>query len=50
MNDYRVTFDHGEMVEIEAWTSEIAQTIAEEDEHLRSVVSVELLTFQQSEL
>ena len=48
MNEYRVTFVNGEVVEIEAWTPEIAQAIAEEDAGLdgQSVVSVELLTLQ----
>ena len=52
MNEYRVTFVNGEVIEIEAWTPEIAQAIAEEDANLDgrplSVVSVELLTVQQT--
>jgi hypothetical protein len=50
MNEYQVTFANGEMVEVEAWTPEIAQTIAEEEAGLDgpSVVSVELLTLQQT--
>jgi len=47
-----VTYINGEVVEIEAWTPEIAQAIAEEDANLDgrplSVVSVELLTVQQT--
>ena len=31
MNDYQVTYSNGEVVEIEAWTPEAAQAIAEED-------------------
>jgi len=52
MNEYQVTYINGEVVEIEAWTPEIAQAIAEEDANLDgrplSVVSVELLTVQQT--
>jgi hypothetical protein len=54
MNEYEVTYSNGEMVEIEAWTPEIAQTIAEEDVNLDgrslSVVSVKLLTLGATEL
>ena len=54
MNEYRVTFANGEVVEIEAWTPEIAGAIAEEDAGLDgrslSVASVELLTLQQAEI
>ncbi len=47
MNEYRVTFADGDVVEVEAWTPEIAQVIAEEDADLDgSVVSVELLSLQ----
>jgi hypothetical protein len=31
MNEYQVTYSNGEVVEIEAWTPEAAQAIAEED-------------------
>jgi hypothetical protein len=50
MNEYQVTFVNGDVVEVEAWTPEIAQTIAEEEAGLdgQSVVSVELLTLQQT--
>ena len=51
MNEYQVTFANGEVVEIEAWTPEIAQAIAEEDANLDgrslSVVGIELLALQQ---
>ena len=45
MNEYQVTLITGEVVEIEAWTPEIARAIAEEEADLdgQSVVSVELL-------
>ena len=46
MNNYQVTFANGEVAEIEAWTPEIARTIAEEEAG-QSVVSV--LTLQQAE-
>jgi len=48
MNEYRVTYGNGEVVDIEAWTPEIAQAIAEEEagREGRSVVSVELLALQ----
>jgi hypothetical protein len=48
MNEYQVTFTTGEVVEVEAWTPEIAQVIAEEEANMdgQSVVSVELLTLQ----
>ncbi len=51
MNNYKVTFADGEVVEVEAWTPEIAQVIAEEEADLdgRSVVSVELLSLQPTE-
>ena len=51
MNEYQVTFANGEVVEVEAWTPEIAQAIAEEDAEIegQSVVCVELLTLQQTE-
>jgi hypothetical protein len=53
MNDYQVTFANGELVEVEAWTPEIAAVIAEEeaDSNGRSwcVVSVELLRQQPTE-
>ena len=52
MNEYQVTFTTGEVVEIEAWTPEIARVIAEEEAGMdgQSVVSVELLNLQQTEL
>jgi hypothetical protein len=54
MNEYEVTYTNGEVVEIEAWTPEIAQTIAEEDASLDgrslSVVGVKLLTLRATEL
>ena len=31
MNEYEVTYTNGDVVEIEAWTPEAAQAIAEED-------------------
>lgn len=47
MGEYEVTYVNGDVVEIEAWTPIIAQTIAEEDADLNgqplSVVSVRLL-------
>ena len=50
MNEYHVTFANGEVVEVEAWTPEIAGVIAEEEADLNgrplSVVSVELLRLQ----
>jgi hypothetical protein len=54
MNEYQVTYTNGEVVEIEAWTPELAQAIAEEDAEQDgrpslSVVSVELLASQQTE-
>jgi hypothetical protein len=50
MNEYQVTFANGKVVEVEAWTPEIAQTIAEEEAGLdgQSVIGVELLTLQQT--
>jgi hypothetical protein len=53
MNDYAVTFANGEVVEVEAWTPEIAGVIAEEEADLNgrplSVVSVELLRLQATQ-
>jgi hypothetical protein len=51
MNTYQVTYTNGEVVEIEAWTREIAQAIAEEEAELAgttglATVSVELLQQQ----
>ena len=48
MNEYQVTYSNGKVMEIEAWTPELAQAIAEEDAEQDgrsglSVVSVELL-------
>ena len=48
MNEYQVTFTTGEVVEVEAWTPEIAQAIAEEEAD-QAVVSVELLALQPTE-
>ena len=52
MNEYQVTFANGEVVEIEAWTPEIAQAIAEEDANFDgrslAVVGIELLALQQT--
>ena len=55
MNEYQITYSNGVVVEIEAWTPEAAEVIAEEDAELQgwaglSVVSVELLTSQLVEL
>jgi hypothetical protein len=50
MNEYQVTYTNGEVVEIEAWTPELAQAIAEEDAPNIAVVSVELLASQAAEL
>lgn len=50
MNQYQVTYSNGEVVEIEAWTPELAQAIAEEEASGLSVVSVELVTSQEVEL
>ena len=50
MNEYQVTYTNGEVVEIEAWTPELAKAIAEEDAPNLSVVSVELLASQEVEL
>ena len=51
MNDYQVTFANGDVVEVEAWTPEIAGAIAEEEADLdgQSVVTVELLAVQRTE-
>ena len=55
MNEYQVTFANGKAVEIEAWTPELAQAIAEEEAEQEGrpslpVVRVQLLTTQQTEL
>lgn len=55
MDEYRVTFNNGVSVEIEAWTPEAAAVIAEEDAELEgstglTAVSVELLTSHPVEL
>ena len=47
MNEYQVTLANGEVVEVEAWTPEIAWAIAEEESD-KSVVSVKLLAPQQT--
>ena len=54
MNEYQVTYSNGLVVEIEAWTPEAAEVIAEEDAELQglsglSVVRVELLTSEPVE-
>lgn len=48
MNEYRVAFADGAVVEVEAWTPVIAQVIAEEEADVGgpAIVSVELLTPQ----
>lgn len=47
MGEYEVTYVNGEVIEVEAWTPIIAQTIAEEDADMSgrpmSVASVRLL-------
>ena len=48
MNEYQVALANGEMIEVEAWTPEIARAIAEEESG-QSVVSVELLYLQPTE-
>lgn len=50
MNEYQVTYVNGQVVEIEAWTPELAQAIAEEETPDLAVVSVELLASQRAEL
>jgi hypothetical protein len=55
MNMYQVTYVNGEVVEIEAWTPELAQAIAEEDAEQEgrpslTVVSVTLLASAEVEL
>jgi hypothetical protein len=55
MNEYQVTYSNGVVVEIEAWTPEAAEVIAEENAELAgqtglSVISVELLTSEPVEL
>ena len=54
MNTYQVTYANGAVVEIEAWTQEIAQIIAEEEAESAgaagmAVVRVELLQPQPVE-
>jgi hypothetical protein len=55
LNEYEVTYINGEVMEIEAWTPELAQAIAEEEAEMNgqanlSVVSVKLLASQTTEL
>lgn len=55
LNEYEVTYVNGEVVEIEAWTPELAQAIAEEEAEMNgrsnlTVVSVKLLASQPTEL
>ena len=53
MNEYEVTYVNGEVVEIEAWTPELAEAIAEEEAESGgrplSVASVRLLASQSPE-
>jgi hypothetical protein len=53
LNEYEVTYANGDVVEIEAWTLELAQAIAEEEADLSgrplSVASVKLLRLQPTE-
>ena len=53
MNEYEVTYVNGEVVEIEAWTPELAEAVAEEEADLNgrplSVASVRLLASQSPE-
>jgi hypothetical protein len=53
LNEYEVTYVNGEVMEIEAWTSELAEAIAEEEADLKgqplSVASVRLLASQSPE-
>jgi hypothetical protein len=53
MNDYQVTYSDGTIVEISAWTAEIARAIAEEEAEGSggsglAVVAVELLETEQA--
>jgi hypothetical protein len=54
MNVYEVVCENGEVLEIEAWTPTIAQTIAEEEAEMEgrslSVVSVKFLHPQPTEV
>ena len=47
MNEYQVTFANGEVVEVEAWSPEIARAIAEEEAD-QSIVGIELVARQQT--
>jgi hypothetical protein len=53
VNEYEVTYVNGEVVEIEAWTPELAEAIAEEEAELGgrplAVASVRLLARQSPE-
>ena len=53
MNEYEVTYVNGDVVEVEAWTPTIAQTIAEEEANENGqtleVASVKLLRLQTTE-
>ena len=49
MNEYQVTFANGQVVEVEAWTPEIAQAIAEEEAGLDGQSIVSVLALQQAE-
>lgn len=55
LNEYEVTYVNGEVMEIEAWTPELAQAIAEEEAEANgqpelAVASVKLLASQPTEL
>lgn len=55
MNEYEVTYVNGEVLEIEAWTPELAQAIAEEEAEMNgqagmAVASVKLLVSQPTDL
>ncbi len=52
MNEYEVTYSNGHVVEIEAWTPELAQAIAEEEMELSgqgnlSVLNVKFIASQE---
>lgn len=54
LNEYEVTYVNGEVMEIEAWTPELAQAIAEEEAETNgrpdmAVASVKLLASQPTD-
>jgi hypothetical protein len=53
LNEYEVTYVNGEVVQIEAWTPELAEAVAEEEAEsggrALSVASVKLLAAQSPE-